>query len=430
VLPLIFVSTGSSCKLNVVDYFLQDCLCSNDQDNGGFTFHQLNQTQNKEIAMIRKRSLQILLSILAIANSASVLAYSYNIVDLGNLGGSYIRPVAINNNGQIIGTANNSDFISHAFLYNNGSMIDISAAEGNSISSYGLDFNDNGQVVGYVIKNDSTQPLNGFLYDKGVVTDLGHNVTPAAINNHGQIAVRNSVNRYSSSDNWVILNNGVHTNLGNIQSGVVTDINDNGQATGGFSNPYSGGSAYLYSNGNFLDIGIPTNGPGSIGNAVNNNGEILGNSYTWANNDRSSFYGVRAFTYSNGATTILNSNLGGHDTYGLDINDNGDVVGYASTNTLEWDPVNNPNPEHAFLSRNGIMTDLNSLIDPNAGWLLADAVGINNSGWIIGDGIINGQQRAFLATPVPLPSAGLFMLFGLGFLGSRIQQHKTIRRNK
>lgn len=380
--------------------------------------------------MIRKPYLQILFTFLAIADSASVFAYNYSIVEIAAFEGQTTLPTAINNNGQITGYFYNSDSVSHAFLYSNGNMIDLSEDDGNLVTSYGYDLNDNGKVIG-LIQNYGADSSSGFLYDKGVMTDLGSNVTPTAINSNGQIAVKNSIPGYSAGDTWGILNNGVTTSLGNIRSGgSVSDLNDSGQATGGSSYPYIDGSVYLYSNGNFLDLGTPTNGPGSIGNAINNQGEIVGASYTWVGSDRTNFYGVRAFVYSNGSSTILTSTLGGNDSYGMDINDNGDVVGSASINTLVWDPVNNPNPDHAFLYRNGTMTDLNSLIDPNAGWLLTGAFGINNSGWIIGRGIFNGQQRSFLATPVPLPSAGLFMLFGLGFLGSRIKQLNALRLNK
>jgi hypothetical protein len=51
------------------------------------------------------------------------------------------------------------------------------------------------------------------------------------------------------------------------------------------------------------------------------------------------------------------------------------------------------------------MVDLNGLIDPASGWTLAAARDINDSGWIVGTGTLNGQARAFLLTPVPEPSS-------------------------
>jgi probable HAF family extracellular repeat protein len=42
------------------------------------------------------------------------------------------------------------------------------------------------------------------------------------------------------------------------------------------------------------------------------------------------------------------------------------------------------------------MTDLNSLLPANSGWVLSDARGINDSGQIAGTGLINGRDHAFL----------------------------------
>jgi hypothetical protein len=57
-----------------------------------------------------------------------------------------------------------------------------------------------------------------------------------------------------------------------------------------------------------------------------------------------------------------------------------------------------------MLYKRGVgMVDLNSLIDPSSGWVLLQAIGINDSGQIVGQGQFDGQTRAFLLTPVPEP---------------------------
>lgn len=45
------------------------------------------------------------------------------------------------------------------------------------------------------------------------------------------------------------------------------------------------------------------------------------------------------------------------------------------------------------------MRDLNKLIPANSGWEINTARGINNRGQIVGEGKLNGQQRAYLLTP-------------------------------
>ena len=45
------------------------------------------------------------------------------------------------------------------------------------------------------------------------------------------------------------------------------------------------------------------------------------------------------------------------------------------------------------------MYDLNNLMPAGSGWVLEHATAINTSGQIVGVGRLNGQTRAFLATP-------------------------------
>ena len=53
---------------------------------------------------------------------------------------------------------------------------------------------------------------------------------------------------------------------------------------------------------------------------------------------------------------------------------------------------------NAFLYSGGVMTDLNTLIDPASGWVLEEARDINEPGQIVGWGMHNGQPRAYLLT--------------------------------
>jgi probable HAF family extracellular repeat protein len=82
--------------------------------------------------------------------------------------------------------------------------------------------------------------------------------------------------------------------------------------------------------------------------------------------------------------------LGWDRSYANDINDDGQVVGALQTGQNY----------HAFIWANGQMQDLNSLIPTDSGWVLTEAQGINDKSQIVGFGVINGQTRAFLLSPL------------------------------
>ncbi len=67
---------------------------------------------------------------------------------------------------------------------------------------------------------------------------------------------------------------------------------------------------------------------------------------------------------------------------------------------------------HAFIYENGEIKDLNDLIDckfdsnGNRDWVLYEARSINDSGIIVGNGLLNGIQTAFMLKPkADTPSA-------------------------
>ena len=80
--------------------------------------------------------------------------------------------------------------------------------------------------------------------------------------------------------------------------------------------------------------------------------------------------------------------LGGPDGFAHSINDRGVVVGSADVPSGVL---------HAFIYQNGVMTDLNSLIPANSGYILVRGVAINNKGQILAE-----------ATPADAPNSAYF----------------------
>ena len=114
--------------------------------------------------------------------------------DLGNLGGFFGNANAINNSGDVVGqseTAGNED---HAFLYN-GTMTDLGTLPGGNVSN-ALAINDSGIVVGFSILGNGTQHAvlwasNGTIYDiNAIAPNTTYVYTSAtAIDSNGDIFV-------------------------------------------------------------------------------------------------------------------------------------------------------------------------------------------------------------------------------------------------
>src|SRR5260221_11602709 len=125
----------------------------------------------------------------------------------------------------------------------------------------------------------------------------------------------------------------------------------------------------------------------SMAIGINNSGQIAGLSAITAVEGCdyfSSTCGYHAFTYSNGVMTDIGNLSGGVSSYGININNLGTVVGFASApNTLE----------QAFVYINGVMTSLGNL----SGGSHSIAYGINDSNQVVGwADIADGSRRAFL----------------------------------
>lgn len=120
--------------------------------------------------------------------------------DIGNLGGIFSNAWAMNDHGDVVGSAgapyiDGNLYPFHAFLYNAGGLHDLGAmAAGGNSSAYGI--NELGQVVGFT---DTDAGPKTYLYSDGTMVLLDSLIDPAsgwtitdanAINDFQQIAGR------------------------------------------------------------------------------------------------------------------------------------------------------------------------------------------------------------------------------------------------
>jgi uncharacterized membrane protein len=250
-----------------------------------------------------------------------------------------------------------------------------------SVTSDGLGLNDLGQVVGRMF------PGLCFAWTPSQLNGVG-----GSVNHHFDSARQQDIPGYG---------------FGACSNAIA--INDVGQVTGSVGvgfwfRPFIHvNNAISFPNAGPLELGsievgdIVGPGPNTDpndptwsggGNAINNKGHVVGSTVI-------SGLGVHPFFFD-GTTLRDIAPTTGAGGAALGINASDQVVGQAIF----------PAPGGAFLYDQGTLYQLFSLVESASvqGWSqLATAYAINDLGQIVGEGIHNGQGRAFLATPVGAP---------------------------
>jgi probable HAF family extracellular repeat protein len=340
----------------------------------------------------------------------------YEITDLGTLGGKYSDAFAINDAGDVVGTANvyPAGGMGHAFLYRDGRMTDLSAG---SVYRHSLAFavSDAGAVAASAYRSSyRATALNAFVWNGKRRVYLGSLPgypfgKAVGVNGQGQVvgnALSGSVTDGGATVSRAFLwDAGRMRDLGTLGGphSHALAVNDAGQVVGKADLPPDGDGdtdarppthAFLYQDGQMRDLGTLPGGRDSLASAVNDRGVAVGFS-------EAADGAQHAVRWENGTARDLGTPPGFAASAALGVNDDGVTVGQAGagrepsaeTRAVLWLPA----PSGATARP----VDLNARLASNPdGWRLEVARAVNARGQIVGRGLVNGQHRAFLLTPV------------------------------
>lgn len=258
----------------------------------------------------------------------------------------------INGAGEVVGYTHVSPSQPpHAFVYRGGRMIDLGTGFGSGSSSAAWNVNTAGQVVGQRARSQSS-PLRAALWHGSTIRDLGTlggstnqpfatESIAYAINDAGQV-VGTALPRSGYPLHGFVWQNGVMRDLGtlggNTEATVAQDIANTGQIVGSSQNATGQTHAFVRTNGVMRDLGT-LGGNYSAAYGINERGQIVGGSRISDSPDRAN--AGHAVLWVDGVPVDLNEqviNLPPDVALetARDINDDGVIVG--TTCTLFCEP--------------------------------------------------------------------------------------------
>jgi probable HAF family extracellular repeat protein len=346
------------------------------------------------------------------------------LIDIGVLpGGSSSDADALSANGHIAGFSQNGLIDPLTGLPENravmwtkaGEIIDLGTLGGNE--SFSNDVNDLGQVVG-MAANAVVDPFSfigatqgrAFLWENGAMRDLktlgGPDAFALYINHRGQVAGISYTDSTANQNTGVptihpfLWENGRMSDLGSLGglgapgdftvgfSVEVNSLNARGEVVG--TSPLAGDQTYhaVLWNGSLLDLGT-LGGNNSRGWWVSDSGLVVGNADV---SPQSTYH--HAFLWKDGVMTDLRTLGSCFNSTAFAVNSSGQAVG----DTGDC-PGGNGGP--SFFSEHGQpMVDINTLVVPSSDIEIVDALYITDAGVVAATGILpNGDEHAVLLVP-------------------------------
>ena len=315
---------------------------------------------------------------LAASLAQAAPAPQWTIADIGALSSFGATARGVNDRGDIVGYSwvpakpGEASGGNHAFLWQNGLMVDLGLAPGtpgHSPNSQAYVVNDRGTVLAGSWNNDA------WIVNNGVWVSLGTH-DPTDMNRSDVVIGHYWGGRGSRS---YIIRDGAAADLGSFggDNTVAFAINDKSVVAGFAQFPAGNSHAFVY-DGTLRDIGT-LGGAASAAGDINNHGVVVGSSLDASGNRKAFIWDERG-----GMRALLNI-PGSSASY---INDHGVVVGYINNRAFQYD--------------GGVVTMLDDIPAVRAaGWTQLFPMAINNRGWIVGAGYKSTSNfgGAFLLMP-------------------------------
>jgi uncharacterized membrane protein len=304
-------------------------------------------------------------------------------------------------NGELCGIFQGCDKYGYAFEWFSSTGITIIQVPPGFHGASALDINSNSQAVG-IISSTILQPSErAFLSTGGVAINLG--VLPGGNRSEGYgineagVACGLSANSVTGPLQAFIYQGGQMSAL-NLPLGPNSNafgIADDGTICGWMGGtPSTGAHAFIWKGGITTDLGAVLKGAvGAEALALSNGGSVCGRAIYPDPNFTIKRHG---FLWTDGNAIDLGHLRGFVHCTPQGVNSSNVVVGFCHQSAM---------PTTAFVWRNGVMTALNDLIDPNLNLDIDIAHAINDAGQIAGQAdVLDGSADRVAVRLSPIPS--------------------------
>ncbi|WP_444998420.1 DUF3466 family protein [Aliikangiella sp. IMCC44359] len=399
----------------------------------------------------------LLAGVLALTSYNLIAAESYTVIDLGKLDDKSIFAYDINNSETVVGysytTITNgrekADIAYHGVSIQSGGVVtDLTAIVNDSADSSSIfGVNNNGTSVGFSWETITKSGASAANFERAIYTDVVtpeikivppfvdgdvQNMRAVSINDNGVIVGFGKFNAPDDKDsagnatdsladrgfifdtiNETLTRVDPINYSGNYLHVALRDINASGRAVGwsqqlvdGFETPLIK-SFYLdiTAPANLVKLSISDDDRSSFPFSINDGGKVVGKRHVGDSVHSTAFVYDIATQALTDLPRLKEDYLpqGSRDiAIAYDINNQNQVVGTSLVDVV-------PDTYHAFLYEDGVMKNLNTMIDckidpaaesvGNPDWLLYEARAINDNGVIIGNGFLNSERKAFMLVP-------------------------------